>query len=514
MRRPAPGNQPKPLTCPLLKMLVLLNAMYPMIKPVNHSNPSHLIRCRLIRRCQIARPFFLRGLLLLFTATVAVSGQGAGKPNVIIIVADDLGYADIGVNGCKDIPTPHIDQIARNGVRFARGYANQPVCAPSRAGLISGMYQHRFGFENNSGPEKTADPKFGLPRGMPTLADKMKSAGYATGIIGKWHLGFQEEMHPNKRGFDYFYGFIGGSRSYDPKKSQAKAPLLRNGKIVTDEKEFLTDAFTREAVDFIQRNSGANVPGGIAPTTASTADASAAAPRPYFLYLAFNAVHLPLEATPEYKNRFQHIKDPKRKTYAAMLSAMDDGIGRVMDKVRETGQEENTLVFFYSDNGGPTSHTTSSNAPLRGEKGSMYEGGIRVPFLMQWKGTVPGGITYENPVMGFDCHATALAAAGISTASLDGRDLVLYVTGGAASVPHENLYWRWGPQNAVIKGDWKLVRSSADAPTELYNLKTDIAEKNNIAADKPAKVKELSANFAEWEKGMIPPAWESRPWGD
>jgi arylsulfatase A-like enzyme len=269
-----------------------------------------------------------------------------------IFLADDLGYADIGVNGCQDIPTPHIDSIAKNGVRFTDGYAAHPVCSPSRAALMSGMYQHRFGFEHNSGPERFADPNFGQPREVPTLAEKLKRVGYATGMIGKWHIGFKEGLRPHERGFDYHYGFLSGAHSYTPGKRESDS-ILRNGQPVEPTK-YLTDEFADEAVGFIDRSKE----------------------KPFFLYFAFNAVHSPLDEN-KYAERFPTLTG-KRKTYAGMLSALDDAVGRVMTKVRDLGQEENTLVFFYSDNGGPTPETSSRNDPLRGYKGQMFEGGIRV----------------------------------------------------------------------------------------------------------------------------------------
>jgi arylsulfatase A-like enzyme len=441
----------------------------------------------------------LRLLLLCVTALSIIQAQAAQKPNVIIILADDLGYADIGVNGCNDIPTPHIDQIAKNGVRFTAGYANHPVCAPSRAGLISGMYQHRFGFENNSGLERAAAPNFGLPHNVPTIAERLKSAGYATGLIGKWHVGFKEGMRPNDRGFDYFYGFLGGARSFDPQESQDTAPIMRNGEIVNDETEYLTDAFGREAVDFIQNSSQA---------TTATATQTSESAQPYFLYLSFSAVHLPLEVPPAYEERFPNITDPKRKPYAGMLAAMDDAVGDVMAKVRELGQEENTMVFFYSDNGGPTAHTTSSNGPLRGSKGSVYEGGIRVPFVMQWRGSVPAGQTYDEPVIGFDCHGTAVAAAGIEGENLDGKNLLPYLTGEETTAPHPYLCWRSGSQKAIRMGDWKLVSRKSGDEVQLFNLKADIREKEDLSSREPGKLKELEKQLAEWEKGTVPPAWE------
>lgn len=439
--------------------------------------------------------------LILLSSFAILHSSFSAQPNILLFLADDLGYADIGVNGCQDIPTPNIDSIAKNGVRFTDGYATHPVCSPSRAGLMSGMYQHRFGFEHNSGPERFASPNFGMPREIPSLAEKLKGAGYATGMIGKWHIGFKEGLRPHERGFDYYYGFLSGARSFYPDSPRETDPIIRNGVPVTDEKDYLTDAFARESVDFIARSKN----------------------QPWFLYLAFNAVHSPLEATEDYEARFPHITDKKRKTYAGMLSALDDAVGRVMAKVRELGQEENTLVMFYSDNGGPTAETSSRNDPLRGFKGQMYEGGIRVPFVMQWKGTVPAGMTYTQPVMGFDCHATALAAAKVAWASaqtspdsgkaettlatLDGVDLLPHLLGEKTTAPHDFLCWRAGAQRAIRMGDWKLVQTPRESTAQLFNLKTDLGETTDLAAKEPAKFNELSAKIAEWERGTIPAKW-------
>jgi len=423
--------------------------------------------------------------------------QSSAAPNIIIFLADDLGYADIGVNGCKDIPTPNIDSIAKNGVRFTDGYATHCVCSPSRAGLMSGMYQHRFGFEHNSGPERFADPNFGMPREIPSLAEKLKGAGYATGMIGKWHIGFKEGLRPHERGFDYQYGFLSGARTYLPGKAD-NDPVIHNGEPVTTTK-YLTDEFADEAVGFLDRSKE----------------------RPFFLYFAFNAVHSPMDENP-YSAALNGIADEKRRTYGGMLSGLDAAVGRVLAKVRELGQEENTLIFFYSDNGGPTPETTSRNDPLRGYKGQMYEGGIRVPFVMQWKAKVKAGGTYTQPVMGFDCHATALAAADIRDTdtpvraeeadksvrlTLDGIDLLPYLTGEKQTAPHESLCWRAGAQHAIRMGDWKLVHPAREASAQLFNLKSDGSETTDLATKEPAKLAELTAAFAEWEKGTIPAKW-------
>jgi arylsulfatase A-like enzyme len=418
----------------------------------------------------------------------------ATLPNIIIFLADDLGYADIGVNGCKDIPTPNIDSIAKNGVRFTDGYATHCVCSPSRAGLMSGMYQHRFGFEANSGPEKYAADNFGLPREIPTLAEKLKGAGYATGMIGKWHIGFKEGLRPHERGFDYHFGFLSGARTYLPGKTD-NDPVVRNGEPVTTTK-YLTDEFADEAVAFLDRSKE----------------------KPFFLYFAFNAVHSPMDENP-YSAALTGIADEKRRTYGGMLSGLDAAVGKVLAKVRELGQEENTLIFFYADNGGPTTQTTSRNDPLRGQKAQFYEGGIRVPFLMQWKAKVKAGGTYTQPVMGFDCHATALAAAKVAAAlaasdsakaetTLDGINLLPHLLGEKTTPPHDYLCWRAGTQKAIRMGDWKLVQEGRSGSAELFNLKTDLSETTDLAVKEVAKFDELAAKFAEWEKGMKPAQWK------
>ena len=421
----------------------------------------------------------------------------SAQPNILIFLADDLGYADIGVNGCKDIPTPNIDSIAKNGVRFTDGYATHCVCSPSRAGLMSGMYQHRFGFEHNSGPERFADPDFGMPREIPSLAEKLKAAGYATGMIGKWHIGFKEGLRPHERGFDCHFGFLSGARTYLPGKTD-NDPVLRNGEPVTTTK-YLTDEFADEAVGFIERSQGTK---NEEPPTKNSA-------KPFFLYFAFNAVHSPMDANP-YSAALSGIADEKRRTYGGMLSGLDAAVGKVLAKVRELGQEENTLVMFYSDNGGPTHQTTSRNDPLRGEKGQFYEGGIRVPFLMQWKAKVKAGGTYTQPVMGFDCHATALAAGGITIPEgkpLDGVNLLPFVNAESPGAPHHFLCWRAGTQKAIRMGDWKLVQEGRSGSAQLFNLKTDLSETTDLATKEPAKFTELAAKFAEWEKGTQPAKW-------
>jgi len=403
------------------------------------------------------------------------------KPNLILIIADDLGYAGISAQGC-DIPTPHIDSIARSGVRFTNGYVSCPVCSPTRAGIITGRYQQRFGHEFNPGPAGEADTVFGLSTDEAALPERLKKLGYATGMVGKWHLGYRRDSLPLQRGFDEFFGFPGGAHSYVADDRQGN-PVMR-GNDPVKESGYLTDAFAREAVAFIKKNKD----------------------RPYYLYLPFNAVHAPMEALNNYKARFPKITDELRLIHAGMLSAMDDAVGAVLKTVRDAGQESNTLIVFISDNGGPTQQTTSSNKPLRGVKGQVYDGGIRVPYMMQWNGKIRAGAVYDQPVIALDIHPTFVTAAGGSLPpNLDGVDLMPYVTGKNRDAPHSALYWRFGQQWAIRMGDWKLLGQGGDP--ELYNLRNDIGESRNLASSEPGKLKELQSAWQSWSAQMQPPKW-------
>jgi arylsulfatase A-like enzyme len=441
-------------------------------------------------------------LLGLMTAADAAEPSSlAGRPNLVILLADDLGYADVGFQGCRDIPTPHIDALAQSGVRCTNGYVSGPYCSPTRAGLLTGRYQQRFGHEFNPGGGE-ADT-IGLPTGEVTIADRLQKAGYATGIVGKWHLGGSPRFHPQKRGFDEFFGFLGGAHPYFPGRGQA--PILR-GTDPVQEPEYLTDAFAREAVAFIDRHKA----------------------EPFFLYVSFNAVHTPMDATDDRLSRFASIADPKRRTYAAMLTAMDEAVGRVREKLRAEGLTENTLVVFFSDNGGPTMPGTTTNAsrndPLRGSKRTTLEGGVRVPFVWSWPGTLPSGKVYENPLIQLDVLPTFLAAAGAEPAAegkLDGVNLLPFLKGENAGRPHDTLYWRFGAQRAIRHGDWKLVQYDTGAdeggssrgdspkvsPLKLYNLKDDIGETRDLASRQPDKVEELGALWKAWDAQLVEPLW-------
>lgn len=427
-------------------------------------------------------------LLLLLLALVPGAATPR-RPNVVILLLDDLGYGELGCQGNGEIPTPHLDSIARDGVRFTQGYVTAPFCSPSRAGLLTGRIQTRFGHELNPVGKANLDPAAGLPLSETTLAQRLSRAGYATSLVGKWHLGGTPPYHPQRRGFDRFFGFLHEGHFYvspgtdvvshlrpnEPPYDEEN-PLLRGSK-PRAEKEYLTEAFTREAVSFVRSNRR----------------------RPFFLYLAYNAVHSPMQVPRRYPDRFPGIRDPHRRVFAGMLSALDDSAGAVLKAIHEAGLDRDTLVFCLSDNGGPTQELTSSNRPLRGGKGQLYEGGIRIPFLARWTGRLPAGKVEQRPVSSLDLVPTAMAAAGapLSPAETDGVDLLPYLGGARTGVPHETLFWRMGASIALRRGDWKLVRQAGrGAPAsafELYDLARDPGESMDLAAREPERARELRA---------------------
>lgn len=373
--------------------------------------------------------------LFIFQPMAAVNAQSDSpeKPNIIVILLDDLGYADVGFNGSTEILTPNIDRVAEDGVRFSRGYVTHAVCGPSRAGLITGRYQDRFGASRNPlfAPK---DSTQGLPLSEETLADALGRGGYTSSIIGKWHLGAHESLYPLNRGFDEFFGFLSGGHQYFPEmwtirdKTEAREQwdgyrtriMRNNGRV--EEHEYLTDALSREAVDFVERH---------------------AKQTPFFLYLSYNAPHTPMQATDKYLSRYDHIEDEKRRTYAAMVSAVDDGVGELYEALDRHGLTENTLIFFLSDNGGPTPDNASDNSPLRGVKGDFYEGGVRVPYAVSWPAVLPNNMDYDNPVSSLDIFATSVVHAGVEPLNkLDGVDLIPFLTGENSAQPHKALFWR------------------------------------------------------------------------
>lgn len=433
-------------------------------------------------------------VLLLGLGAGAVTSSGAERPpNVLVILADDLGYGDVGFHGCKDIPTPNLDALARSGIRCTNGYASHPFCSPTRAGFLTGRYQQRFGHENNPAFDPD-DPQLGLPLDQVTLADVLRKAGYATGLVGKWHLGQAEPFYPNRRGFTEYFGFLGGNHDYF-KSFRGQDPhtaILRNGEPLR-EIGYLTDTLSQEAAAFIERHRA----------------------EPFFLYLAYNAVHTPLQAPAKYLDRFAKIEDDKRRTYAAMLSAMDDGIGLVLEKLRDLNLDREMLVFFFSDNGGPPDANGSRNTPLRGSKGQMCEGGIHVPFVIRWTGHLPDGVTYDQPVSSLDIFATAVAAAKAKLPEgrqLDSVNLLPYLTGENKPPPHDVLFWRadGGTRWAVRQGRYKLV-NPGNGSRELYDLQADLSETTNIADQHRDLVDKMYAAYRGWDAELMPPRWPNPP---
>ena len=489
--------------------------------------------------------FPLNGLirsLILTTVFIAVpvavspraslADEPSRRPNIVLLFADDLGYGELGCQGNAEIPTPNIDSIAADGIRFTSGYVTAPFCSASRAGLLTGRYQTRFGYEFNPIGADNEDPNAGLPPSQKTIANHLHDAGYTTGLIGKWHLGGTAKYHPYRRGFDEFFGFmheghyfvpppydgvttmlrrralptresgrwtsrdgrmvLSTHMGYDEPAYDADNPILRGSQPVV-EHEYLTNALTREAVDFIDRNHD----------------------RPFFLYLSYNAVHSPLQGADSYMKKFSSIEDVHRRIFAAMLANMDDSVGSVLNSLKKNGLDENTLVFFISDNGGPTRELTSSNAPLRGEKGSVYEGGIRVPFMLKWPGKLKAGREYHKPVVSLDVFGTAAAVAEApipKNRPIDGVNLLPFLTTASDESPHNELFWRVGTKAAIRSGDWKLLRNPGrrqkNAEWELYNLKDDIGETSNLAAEQPARVKQLTAAWERLNAQMIDPVWQ------
>jgi arylsulfatase A-like enzyme len=431
-------------------------------------------------------------------------------PNVILVLVDDLGYNDVGFNGSNDIRTPNIDMLSQNGVTFTNGYVSYPVCSPSRAGIITGRYQDKFGYGLNI-LYTPKDPKMGLPLSEYTLADLFKSKNYITSAIGKWHLGAHESLRPLNRGFDEFFGFLTGGHRYFPEewtledetevKSQGDAyrtKLLRNDQRV-EENEYLTDALSREAINFIDRNND----------------------NPFFLYLAYNAPHGPLQATKKYLDRYDHIDDKRRKTYAAMVSSVDDGVGDVIDKLKQHNILDNTIIYFLSDNGG-SKFNSSNNSPLKGFKGELYEGGLKVPFVMHWPAKIKPNTVFEKPVISLDIFATIKSVINPSLElknPLHGKNLMPYISGKNNEAPHDYLFWRNNghqpPQEdgtrpryitwALRTLDYKLLIRRNDSM--LFDLENDISESINIKDSLSESFNFLNSKIKEWNESNLDPVF-------
>lgn len=438
----------------------------------------------------------MRRILLLFICTMFLqhSLSAQQKPNIVLLFSDDAGYADFGFHGSKTMITPHLDKLAAKSVRFRQGYVSDPTCGPSRAGLLTGKYQQRFGFEENNvpgfmSPVSALDgEEMGLPPEEKTMGEYLQDLGYRTAYFGKWHLGEADRFHPTKRGFDEFYGFRGGARNYFPYDNIVPLGnrLERNFHDFKEHEGYLTDVLGEEAAMFIERNQN----------------------EPFFTLVAFNGVHTPMQATEEDLEKFPHLEG-NRKTVAAMTLAMDRACGVILDKLEELGLMENTIIVFTNDNGGPTDKNASSNYPLSGTKSNQLEGGLRVPFLMHWPGVIEAGAEYDHPVITLDLLPTFYAAGGGDVSSLtdiDGVDLLPFITSVVKSRPHQHLFWKRDVRASVRDGDFKLIRY-ADRPAELYQIVEDPGELNNLATEHPARVKDMFKILYEWESTLERPRW-------
>ncbi len=438
------------------------------------------------------------GFLLTLVTSLSWAQQ---KPNLILIVTDDQGYGDLGCYGAKDLETPNIDALAASGARFTQWYANSPVCAPSRASLMTGLYPHNAGV-----PDLLAPRSPGLSLNRVTLAEVLKKTGYKTAAFGKWHLGAAEGYLPNDRGFDQFFGHLEGTLDYFSHMyylSRAPRPfhdLWRNTEEVWEEGNYMTHLITREAVQFIQDNKD----------------------QPFFLYVAFNAPHQPLHMPREYLDRFSHL-DPQRQRMAAMLAVVDEGVGKIISQLEQSGLRDNTVVFFMSDNGGANNaknflsnepeqfYYGANNGGLRGHKGSVFEGGIRVPACISWPGMISQGLVIDEPGSGMDIYPTFLkiAGAGYPGYPLDGHDIIPLLSNGTKS-PREFLFWEYAGQHAIRKGKWKLsLNTMLDFRREgpqvfLADLETDPGETHNLSDQYPKLVQELRTQFDSWYESVKP----------
>ena len=429
--------------------------------------------------------FLLIGTLLSTTQIFAQSK----KPNIIVVLTDDQGWADVGFNGATDIPTPNLDRFANQGVIFEQGYVSHPYCSPSRAGLLTGRYQARFGHDCNLPYKDDNDASIGTPLSEVMISEALKVQGYVTAAIGKWHVGDAPKLHPTEQGFDHWFGFAGGGMNYWGNSKGPIRTIVRNGvPVPQSELSYLTDDFTNEALSFISDNEE----------------------KPFFIYLAYNAPHAPDHVTQDYLKETAHIEYGGRSVYGAMMNAVDAGVGRIDALLLEKGIKENTILVFLSDNGGRVEH--ADNRPFRGHKGMLFEGGIRVPFFLTWPEKVKGGKRYPEMVSSLDLFPTFLSAAGgkINEAKqLDGVDLLPYLSGGQTEKPHQNLFWRavGGFEYAVRHEDFKLYKSAYKEKTLLFNLKDDAQERFDLSKKFPEKLAELEALYQAWDADNIPPGW-------
>ena len=437
----------------------------------------------------------------------------AARPNIIVILADDLGYGDISAYPNKEIPTPNLEKLAKSGVLCTQGYASAPVCCPSRAGLLTGRHQQRFGMEFNLGPAKRDwENSYGMDVKQITIADALHKAGYTTHMIGKWHQGSRPQFHPKRRGFDSFVGILGGATLYinpdaegvetgsvegeEARKTRGAYKVVRDTTILNNENEYLTEFWAKEANAVLDQQKQAD--------------------KPFFMYMAFTAPHSPLQATKKYLDRFSTIKDKNRRIYCAMVSALDDAVGSIMAKLKDTGLDKNTLVVFASDNGCATyTRACSPNSPLKGGKLSHWEGGFREPYIWSFPGKLPQGVVFDKVCSLMDVFPTAVTLAGGEVPKdrpMDGVDLMPYLMGKNKTTPHEVLYWRNAFFKTLRQGNYKLYRSVKEDQTFtlLFDLTKDPTETTNLADKMPDKVKAMIELYDKWDKQMESPRWPSK----
>ncbi len=446
---------------------------------------------------------------VLLSLVCIVSGcKNDTRPNILIIMCDDLGYADVGFNGSKDITTPSIDALASEGIIFSSAHVCHPFCGPSRAGLMTGRYPHKIGAQFNLPPHSYMIDE-GVSVDETYISKVLQQSGYYTGMVGKWHMGEAERFHPNNRGFDEFFGFLGGGHNYYMDQAQQRyeklvkegkeryeipeymVPMQHNGKEIA-ETEYITDAFSREALRFIH--------------TASEKD------QPFFLFLAYNAPHTPLQAKKDDLELFSHIQDLKRRNYAAMVYAVDRGVKEIVDALKANRELENTFIVFLSDNGGKVS-AGANNYPLRDGKGSTCEGGHRVPMFIKWPDQIEGGQKFTYHVSTLDFYSTfaRLAEAKIPDDKvLDGKDILDKLLNGGNPHEHEMIFTlrhREGYSDVgVLKDNWKALRVG-EKTWKLYDLEKDLGEEHNLSVQYPAVLESMVKEAEQWSQSNMQPRW-------
>ena len=431
---------------------------------------------------------FIKSILIIPFLIVTFSCTDS-KPNILIILADDAGYSDFGFMGSDEIKTPNLDKLASDGVTFNNAYVSASVCSPSRAGLLTGMYQQRFGHECNldSDVNNSFDPN------QITIAEALKTKGYRTGLIGKWHLGDKKQNHPLNNGFDYFWGFISGARNYFYNPSEESRNSIRNvveNNSPTKFDGYLTDVLGDKAVDFIEKNHQSN--------------------SPFFLFLSFNAPHTPMQAKKEVLEKF---KDNPRKVYASMMWSMDEAIGSVINELKENGQYNNTIIYFLSDNGATSSKSSSSPFPFKGWKGNQYEGGIKTPMIMTWKNKIKPNTQFNGFISSLDIFKTSLEVSNVDKSSMknaDGKNIMISLNN--KTIENEDLFWRKDKMATVRSGNYKLIRLN-DTSTVLYNIKKNYYEDLDLKTKESNIHDSLFKKLSKWEKSLIKPNWiENKNW--